>query len=340
MKKKVVVIEVPTGDEKIRDEKGYRKDTMPIVQSLNEKGYASSVSFYSNEGSEQLISELSDAAVVISRVNPGNIPGGESKYFAFLQALEDKGVIVLASPKTMLSYGAKDAVSKLAGTAIVPSDTVAYYTQEELVEGFPKLLAIKPRVLKQNRGSQGSGIWLVKLKDPAVPVTMDSIVQCTEAVDNHMEERTLGDFMQFCNQYLTGENGMLVDMPFLPRIAEGEVRIVMVGKNPIYVVHKKPQAGEFSATLGSGAKYDYQSPEEWPALMEAFNKSIPVMREKLGGLDTPLIWTADFILDTDVEGKDIYVLGEMNCSCVGFTSQLDYGIQDKVANEVSERLAA
>ncbi|HEY0980138.1 MAG TPA: Cj0069 family protein [Candidatus Paceibacterota bacterium] len=339
MNKKVVVIEVRTGDEKLRDAEGYRKDTMPIVQSLTAKGFSASVSFYTNEEAETLIAELSDAAAVISRVNPGNIPGGEAKYFAFLQALEDKGVVVLASPKVMLSYGAKDAVSKLAGTAIVPTDTVAYYTQEELVESFPKLLAIKPRVLKQNRGSQGSGIWLVKVKEPGAEVTMDTVIEATEAVDNHTEEHPLGEFLSFCNQYLVGENGMLVDMPFLPRIAEGEVRIVLVGKEPIFVVHKKPQEGEFSATLGSGAKYDYQKPDAYPALMEAFNKSIPVMREKLGGLDTPLIWTADFILDTDADGNDTYVLGEMNCSCVGFTSQLDYGIQDKIAEEVAQRIA-
>lgn len=338
MKKKIVVIEVQTGDEKLRNEQGYRKDTMPIVNALTAKGFSASVDFYTDEKAEELISAVSDAAAVISRVNPGNIPGGESKYFAFLQTLEDKGVVVLASPKMMLSYGAKDALSKLAGTATVPSDTVAYYTQEELEENFPKLLALKPRVLKQNRGSQGTGIWLVKTKDAVSEVTMDSIVECTEAVDNHKEEHRLGDFLSFCNQYLVGENGMLVDMPFLPRISEGEVRIVLVGKEPIFVVHKKPKEGTFSATLGSGAEYDYQKAEMWPELMAVFNASIPIMREKLGGLDTPLIWTADFILDTDSQGKDTYILGEMNCSCVGFTSQLDYGIQDKIAEELASRV--
>jgi len=39
------------------------------------------------------------------------------------------------------------------------------------------------------------------------------------------------------------------------------------------------------------------------------------------------------MLDNDENGKDKYVLGEINCSCVGFTSQLDMEIQDKVAEE-------
>lgn len=39
------------------------------------------------------------------------------------------------------------------------------------------------------------------------------------------------------------------------------------------------------------------------------------------------------MLDTNEDKSDKYVLGEINCSCVGFTSHLDMGIQDKVAEE-------
>lgn len=59
-----------------------------------------------------------------------------------------------------------------------------------------------------------------------------------------------------------------------------------------------------------------------------------VRSDKIGGLDVPLIWTGDFMLDWDKDGKDKYVLGEINCSCVGFTSHLEEGIQDVVADEV------
>jgi len=37
---------------------------------------------------------------------------------------------------------------------------------------------------------------------------------------------------------------------------------------------------------------------------------------------------------TNDDGSDKYVLGEINCSCVGFTSHLDSGIQETVANEI------
>jgi hypothetical protein len=142
--------------------------------------------------------------------------------------------------------------------------------------------------------------------------------------------------MEFCEQYIVGDNGMLVDMPFMPRIKEGEIRILMVGGNPIFVVHKKPAEGtdSFSATLFSGAKYTYDKPEKWPELTKMLLDSLPIISDKIGGLDVPLIWTSDFMLDWDENKNDKYVLGEINCSCVGFTSHLDEGIQEVVADEV------
>ncbi len=341
MKLKVVILEVRTGDEKLRDAEGYRKDTMPIINSLKERNVDASVVFYSNEKAEELFSALKDVNAIIGRVNPGNIPGGEGNYFAFLQRLVDAGVKVFAEPKVMLSFGAKDAVSKLAGTAIVPANTYAYYNLDELKAKFPMSLATGPRVLKQNRGSQGSGIWYVEVGAPhgSAPIDFNTPVNCTEMSDNHVEHHKLGDFLDKCNEYLVGENGQLVDMPFMPRIGEGEIRIYLVGEKPVFILHKKPADGEKSATLQSGAKYTPQTPAEWPDLMKAFYAVLPVVKEKLGVSVTPLIWTADFILGPQTtDGKDTYVLGEFNCSCVGFTTELERGIQDMVADEVLARV--
>jgi hypothetical protein len=134
---------------------------------------------------------------------------------------------------------------------------------------------------------------------------------------------------------------MLVDMRFMPRITEGELRILMVADEPIFVVHKKPAQTKdaFSATIASGAEYTYYKPEEFPELVNKFVGSIPMISEKLGKIkNTPIIWTGDFMLDTDAQGNDTYVLGEMNCSCVGFFSHLNVGIQERIADEVIGRI--
>lgn len=345
-KRRVVFFEAEGGSDKWLD--GHRRDTQPIVFALKARGWDSEIVFYRDEWKEKILEyceERFDAYV--SRVNPGNLEYGESDYFAMLRELSDKGILGMAHPDAMISFGAKDALVKLRHTSMVPDDTYAYYEQPEFVSQFPINLSLGERVLKQNRGSTGTGIWRVSVEDErefakGKPLPMDTRIKCTEAVDNHVEHHTLADFMAFCEQYIVGENGMLVDMAFLPRIKEGEIRILMVGSEPIFVVHKKPADGadSFSATLFSGATYTYDSPEKWEALVSRFLAELPTICGTLGRDDIPLIWTADFILDTNDSGEDEYILGEINCSCVGFTSHLEEGIQGKVAREIIRSIEA
>ncbi|MEJ5919990.1 MULTISPECIES: Cj0069 family protein [unclassified Corynebacterium] len=343
MKKNIVVFEVEGGSDKFID--GHRKDTMPIVKAIQEKGWGAEVVFYRPEWTDALYEYVAaNFDGYISRVNPGNIPGGEKGYFGLLSKLSNEaGLVGMSTPEEMMAYGAKDALVKLKDTDLVPTDTAAYYDVETFHNTFPTSVSYGERVLKQNRGSTGSGIWRVQLEDkelaasvvPGTALPLDTKLRCTEAVDNHTEIRELGDFMDFCDQYIIGDNGMLVDMRFCPRIVEGEIRILLVGPHPVFVVHKKPAAGgdNFSATLFSGAKYTYDKPEAWQDLIDMFAEARPVIAEKLGGDNIPLIWTADFMLEDGEDGEDTYVLGEINCSCVGFTSELDMGIQELVAQE-------
>ena len=353
MHRRIVVFEVEGGSAK--GIYGHRKDTLPIVHALAARGWSAETMFYRPEWVDDIV-----AAVVgrcdayISRVNPGSIPGGEAGYFRMLRTLSERGLVGMQHPDEMITFGSKDVLVHLADTALVPADTYAYYSVEQMRADLPTSLSYGERVLKQNRGSTGSGIWRVDLAEeadraarvPGVAVPTDTLLRCTEAVDNHVETHTLADFMDFCEQYVVGENGMLVDMRFMPRITEGEIRVLLVGERPAFVVHKKPAEteGAFSATLFSGARYTYQTPDEWPALIAMFRSELPRIRERLGVDTVPLLWTADFMLDTDDDGADTYVLGEINCSCVGFTSQLDQGIQDMVATEairqVTSRAAA
>lgn len=341
---RVAVFEVEGGSDKWLN--GRRKDTLPIVTALRDRGIDADILCFRPEWVNDLHMHMFGRYdAYISRVNPGNVPGGEAAYFSFLRGLSDAGIFGMPHPDEMLQLGAKDVLSKLAGTDLVPADTKAYYDFESLWTQFPTTLSYGSRVLKQNRGSTGEGIWHVEVDDgrtvtPGTPLPMDTRVKCTEAVDNHVEHRTLQEFLAMCVQYVIGDNGMLVDMRFMPRIVEGEVRILMVGERPVFVVHKKPAEteGAFSATLFSGAKYTYDTPDKWQPLIDTFLDQLPKVKERLGDFDTPLIWTADFMLDTAPDGSDTYVLGEFNCSCVGFTSHLDQGIQQKIAEEVEHRL--
>lgn len=349
MKRNIIILEAEGGADKWID--GHRKDTIPIVNAIQDREFNAEILFFRDEWEDEIFNYICDNAdAVIVRINPGNLPNGEARLFETLRRLSDSEVLVMTHPNTMMRFGAKDALAKLADTDLVPDDTYAYYTVDDFERTFPKSISYGVRVLKQNRGSTGTGIWRVEIVDsklehyePGDTLPLDTVVKCTEAVDNHVEYSSLGKFMKFCHHYIEGDNGMLVDMRFMPRITEGEIRILMVGNEPIFVVHKQPvqEKDAFSATIASGAEYTYYKPEEYAELVGKFVNSIPMISDKLGKIkNTPIIWTGDFMLDTDEEGNDTYVLGEMNCSCVGFFSHLDMGIQEKVADEVIRRIKA
>lgn len=342
MKKHVIIFEARGGSDK--GKYGFRKDSKPIIDSLKKRGWTAEIIFYSDKDRGEIYRyAIEKADAYISRVNPGNLIS-ETGYFQMLRELVSNGVEGLPHPDAMIAYGAKNSVEKLKGTPIVPNDVYTYYDFDEFKVNFPKTLQKGTRVIKQNRGSTGEGIWKVEVINAEKyknKIPLDARLKLVEAKDNHVEEKTLQEFLEFCIQYLEGDSGMLLDMPFLERIVEGEIRVLMLRDNVVNIVHKKPAETKdaFSATLFSGAKYRYDKPEQWPELVESVTNSLPIIQSRLGNYDLPLIWTADFILDTDKEtGKDKYVLGEINASCVGFSTFLE--LSENIADEVLALLDA
>jgi hypothetical protein len=234
-------------------------------------------------------------------------------------------------------------------------DTLAYYTAEELITGFKKTCAFQPRVIKQNRGSAGEGIWLCWLCSGKYcktygekSLTDGEYLKLMEMNDNHIEYHTVGEFLEFCingpdnkakagnwssvfpGKYLDGgkaAGGQLVDQRLLPRISEGEVRILMAGDTCQKIIHKKPTGGGLSA-VGGNSEYTYYEPSDpkYADLLAKLMKDIPQLMKvlDLDGQPLPLIWTADYIpKDPEfarTDGVDTeYVVGEFNCSCVGIS---------------------
>lgn len=77
-----------------------------------------------------------------------------------MRGIRKLGIQVWPSPDVMEKMGAKDALCKVATMNIGLEDTLAYYSPEEFAAGFKKTMAFQPRVIKQNRGSSGEGIWV------------------------------------------------------------------------------------------------------------------------------------------------------------------------------------
>lgn len=223
--KSVCIFESVGGSDKGPD--GHRKDTIPIVECLKKEGWHCEVVKFQNEKADQIYEQVKQKFCgYVSRINPGSLPDNEKIFFDVLRKLSKDGLVGMPHPDSMINFGAKSALVKLNKTGLVPEDTDVYYDVDHFKKTFPVSLSHGERVLKQNRGSTGEGIWRVVYEDEREykkgdSLPLDTKIKCTEAVDNHVEHRQLGEFMEFCEKYIIGENGMLVDMQFLPRIKEG-----------------------------------------------------------------------------------------------------------------------
>ncbi len=329
MIKKIFIIEYSKGTDKGFD--GFRPDTKPILNAITEAtNIPTEVVFYVPEKNDKLFEYLKENSLhVISRINPGNLKEVD-EYFQFLAKLSNEGVGIHTHPDVMKNLDFKDILAKLKTTAMGEKSTKFYQKYEDFKADFPAVVKKeKIRVLKTNYGSTGEGVYLVALKD-------DGSVICTEAVNNEKEsfsslDEFMNDFKKYFETedenavYFKGKKGF-VSCKYLKRISEGEIRVLLIKEKAISIVHKKPKEGEFSATLFSGAKYQYDKPDDpkWADVLKLSNQGIKDLKEYLNGQEYPLLWTLDFILDFDENGNDIYVLSEVNCSCVGITTELQY----------------
>merc|ERR1711972_866375 len=247
----------------------------------------------------------------------------------------------------MTLMGAKDALVKIKDMGFGLVDTLGYYSPEDMQAGFPKTIAFQPRVVKQNRGSAGEGIWIVKLKSGEYCSNYgdkscedDEMLELMEANDNHAEEHTVAQFIEFCvngateksgewtskgvGKYLEGgkeAGGQLVDQRFCPRIVEGELRYNLIGPKVVGIIHKKPKEGGISAVGGTGSIYTYYGSEEpkFATLTKNFlTVDLDQIMPALGLPEEPmpLWWTTDFILSspegTEEKGEK-WIVGEFNC---------------------------
>merc|ERR1719199_1306643 len=308
---------------------GCRYDYVPFANGMIGAGLSCQVIHYLHEEHDKFFEVCKDFDALIVRCNPGQIKadgGSQEKFDDSMRGLIKGGMQVWPSPDVMEFMGAKDALTKIAHLNIGLPDTLSYYSEESFVAGFKKTMAFQPRVIKQNRGSSGEGIWIIKLQSGKYCSTFgersctdDEVLELMEANDNHAETHTVGEFIEFCvngrnaksgtwtskgvGKYLEGgkeAGGMLVDQRFCPRIVEGELRYNMAGKNLVGIIHKKPKAGGISAVGGTGSIYTYYAPEEplFANLTDDFlSKDIDLIMPSLGLGDQPipLWWTGDFI---------------------------------------------
>lgn len=159
---------------------------------------------------------------------------------AMLRDVAANGVWISAHPDVILKMGAKEVLYRTRHLGW-GTDTQLYRAAATLYEEFPRQLQqAGPRVLKQNRGNGGQGVWKVELV--STPAGDAPTVRVLQAVSGSLpEDLPLADFLTRCEAYFA-DGGCIIDQPFQPRLPDGMIRCYMGADKVIGFGHQRIKA--------------------------------------------------------------------------------------------------
>lgn len=307
-----------------------------IFAALAGLGVDAELVIYEDDVLDTVRAQLAHLDGILVWVNPIHEGRNRAKLDALLREVAERGIWVSAHPDVILKIGTK----KVLHTTRQMSwgcDTALYRSVDVMRTDLPARLAAGPRVIKRDRGNGGQGVCKVEM---ATSHPSHSVVRVLDATKDVSEEMTLNEFYERCAEYF--KEGSVIDQPYQTRLRDGVVRCYMAGDRCAGFGHQKVKAlvEEPSARADAGPRV-YTSPadprfERLRHLME--DRWTPEMMSLLGIVrgDLPMIWDADFMLGAPTaDGRDNYVLGEINVSCV-------FPIPDEapslIATQVAHRL--
>ena len=208
----------------------------PILAALIEVGVDVEPVLYSDASSIEIADQLCGFDGVLVWVDPITGDGDRTVLDAMLREVATRGTWVSAHPDTILKMGTKEVLYTARGLGW-GGDTRLYSSVEEFRERFPpNLAADRVRVLKQNRGNGGIGVWKVTALDPAARTVR---IQHAAPRDDVTEDVALVEFIDRCAAYLDG-TGKLVDQPFVSRLREGMIRAYLVEREVVGFARQQP----------------------------------------------------------------------------------------------------
>lgn len=325
------------GDRQARDEARPETSRLKaIFEALERRGVAAEPAVWSEALTGEVRAQLQGVDGVLVWVDPISAATGARRGALddLLREAADRGVFVSTHPEVAAKMGVKAVLYRTRELGW-GSDTDFYETADAFEAEFARRLAAGPRVLKQNRGNGGIGVWKVERTagdQVRVQEAKGGSEPCTLPLARFMTER-MADL---------AAGGGLVDQPFQPRHLEGMVRCYMSSDRVVGFGHQlvralaAPEDGPAGPRLYSGpADGRFQ---RLRALMErdwtpGLARLLDIDPDAL-----PVIWDADFLLGPKTSaGDDSYVLCEINVSSV-------FPIPDEAPDALAEttlrRLAA
>ena len=305
-----------------------RRDATPannrfhrVFEALAEHGIDAEPAVYADDIVEDVRQQLLAADGVLVWVDPIHDGLTRAVLDPMLRDVAARGPWVSAHPDIILQMGVKEVLyrTKHLGWG---TDTHLYRTVADFRAAFPpRLASAGPRVLKQNRGNGGQGVWKVE----SIAAGFVRVLHAQRG--SVPEEMRLDDFMTRCEAYLTPD-GCILDQAFQPRLPDGMIRcymgadkVVGYGHQFIKALIPPPPEGPDSPEAQPGPRIMHGADAApFQALrVKMETEWVPGMMATLG-IDAgalPIIWDADFLYGPRTAcGEDTYVLCEINVSSV------------------------
>jgi hypothetical protein len=297
-----------------------------IFSELLALGVDAEPALYCEEMQDEVRAQLMKVEGALVWVNPLEGDRTREKLDTLLREVAATGRFISAHPDAILKMGVKEVLHRTRHLGW-GTDTHIYRSAEEFRHRFPAQLRSKrPRVIKQNRGNAGQGVWKVEwFEQQASTAPVVTVLEARRG--SAPETLSLENFMSRCETYF-GWGGCIIDQPFQPRLPDGMIRCYMGLDKVVGFGHQKIKALISPAPEGPDARAAQPGPRnmygpeaaQFQALrtrMEAewTPEMMNVLRLERDSL--PIIWDADFLYGPkSAAGEDTYVLCEINVSSV------------------------
>ncbi|MBR0688368.1 Cj0069 family protein [Bradyrhizobium manausense] len=325
-----------------RDATAQNSRFVRVFEALAAAGIAAQPAIYDESFTEAVREQLLAVDGVLVWVDPIHQGKTRAGLDALLREVAARGPWVSAHPDIILKMGVKEVLYRTRRLGW-GADTHRYDSAFAFEAQFPqRLRGDGPRVLKQNRGNGGQGIWKVEVL-PNAPTT----VRVLHALRGSLpEDMPLDAFIARCEPYF-GWGGCIIDQPFQPRLPDGMIRCYMSGAKVAGFGHQlikalipPPPEGPDAPEAQPGPRIMHgPDAPQFQTLRRLMEDEWTPQMMKLLAIDEaslPVIWDADLLYGPrDADGADTYVLCEINASsCFAIPDEAPAAI----ARTVRERL--
>ena len=316
-----------------------------IFEELAVIGIHAEPAVYDEEFADEIREQLLRADGVLVWVDPIRQAKTRAALDALLRDVASRGPWVSAHPDVILKMGVKEVLYRTKHLSW-GCDTHLYRTTAEFGAEFPgRVQSSGPRVIKQNRGNDGLGVWKVE-QIPMQTGGADTVRVLHAQRGSIPQDLPLQEFMARCEPYFAW-GGCIIDQPFQPRLPDGMIRcymgtdkVVGFGHQLIKALIPPPLEGPDSPAAQPGPRIMHgPDAEPFQALREKMETEwTPQMMEVLGidRRSLPIIWDADFLYGPETaSNKDSYVLCEINVSsCFAIPDQAPAAIARLALNRM------